>query len=220
MTTQKHGLLKTIVVLAASAATWTAANAQGQVEIVYNNTTTSLQASYESALEFGDQVTLQGLNRSLSRFQFEYSASLTPSANKIGVVRMYANDGPAGAPGTLIWETDPFTLENGQGSVSFDGVTGVTLPNTLTWSLVASGLSGGERFGVQLYDPPTVGSSGNEFWQKNAFGGWSSQVLNNANGSTIANFSARITAVPEPTTIAFAVVGGLALLGVSRRKNS
>ena len=219
MITQKHGLIKTIVVLAATAATWTAAYAQGQVEIVYNNTSISLQASYDSALEFGDQVSLEGINRKLSSFQFEYNASLAPSPSKIGVVRMYANDGPAGAPGTLIWETDQFSLENGQGRISFENITGVILPQNLTWSLVASGLNGGEKFGVQLYDPPSIGASAADYWQKNAFGGWSLQVLNNANGSTVANFGARITAVPEPTTMVFAVVGGLALLGYSRRKS-
>lgn len=221
MTTAKHGLLKTIVAIAATTASWTAANAQGQLEIVYNNTTSRVEASYGSPLEFGDQVTLQGLNRDLFRFEFEYSATLTPSASKQGLVRMYQNDGPGGAPGTLLWETDPFQLQTGQGTVIFNEITGVKLPSSLTWSLATSGLGGGESFNVQLYNPPSVGSSADNFWQKNAFGGWTLTVLNNASGTAPANFSARITAVPEPTTMAM-VVGGLAAMGVAayRRKNS
>ncbi|MBM3823537.1 MAG: PEP-CTERM sorting domain-containing protein [Verrucomicrobia bacterium] len=221
MTTAKHGLLKTIVAIAATTAAWTAANAQGQLEIVYNNSSVPLNASYGSALEFGDQVSLQGLNRDLYRFEFEYNASLAPAASKQGLVRMYANDGPGGAPGTLLFETDPFALPTGQGTLDFSQIGGVKLPNQLTWTLATAGLSGSEKFEVQLFSPPSIGKSADDFWQKNAFGGWTLTVLSSAAGSAPANFSARITAVPEPTTMAF-VLGGLALMGVAgyRRKNS
>lgn len=215
---QKHSLLKTAAVATAVAACSSQAFAQGQLEVVYNNTSTPANAAYSSALEFGDQVTLQGLNRKLTTFQFEYSATLTPAATKQGVVRMYANDGAAGAPGTLLFESDPFELGNGYANITIDGITGVTLPNTLTWTFITSGLAGGESAGVLLYNPPSVGASGNDYWQRNAFGGWTSQVLNNASGSAVANFSAKITAVPEPSTMAFAMVSGAAALGYAIRR--
>ena len=68
-----------------------------------------------------------------------------------------------------------------------------------------------------VYDPPTVGSSGELFW-KSTGGIWSLADLgNNVNG----NFAAKLTAVPEPSTVALgsmAAIGWLALAGYRRSK--
>jgi hypothetical protein len=197
-----------------------------QTEIVYNNTSTPLTGPsnenlvINSIFEIGDNVTLDGQNRLLSRFEFEYSALLTPAADKIGVARIYANDGVGGAPLTLLYESDPFLLDNGLKSVSIDGISGVTLPDSITWSFGASPLGAGEASGLLLYNPPTVGSSDSAYWEKTAVG-WVSKVLDVPGQTVPANFSARITAVPEPTTIQLAILGGLAVLGLrSYRRRS
>jgi hypothetical protein len=119
----------------------------------------------------------------------------------------------------LVWESDPINLVNGYSQASISEITGVTLPDRLTWSIVPLSLSANEKVSVLIYDPPSVGSSGNDFWQRNALGGWSRQVLNNTAGSTIANFGARIVAVPEPSTNALLLAGAgyLAFLAYKRR---
>ena len=210
MTTTKTRILKAVGLLAASLTLCISGFAQGP-EIVYNNTTTSLGQQYTSDLEFGDQVTLDGANRLLSQFQFEYFASLTPAASKQGLLRIYQNNGTGGAPNTLVFESNPFTLNNSFNQVIITGITGVTLPSTFTWTVAFAGLTGSEAGGLLLYNPPSFGSSADDFWQKNAFGVWGLQRLPGS-GST-ANFGAKITAVPEPGTVQIAMLGGFCYLG-------
>jgi hypothetical protein len=78
-----------------------------------------------------------------------------------------------------------------------------------TWTVTFSGIDGAEEAGLQIYDPPTIGSSFKDFWQRTG-GDWSLFLIDN--GDVPGNFSARITAVPEPTTLAL-IVAGLGALG-------
>lgn len=212
--------LKAVAVVAAALSLCSSAKAQQQQEeIVYSNAKTSLNASYGSALEFGDEVVLDGIGRDLYQFQFEYFADVTPGVTKQVVARIYDNTGIGGAPNNLVWESDPIDLLAGYSQASITGITGVTLPEHLTWSIVPLSLTSNEKVSLLIYDPPSVGASGNDFWQRNALGGWSRQVLNNNVGSSIANFGARIVAVPEPTTTALLAIGAgyLAFVGYKRR---
>lgn len=218
MTTMKVRALKAVALVAAALSLCSTAKAQQQ-EIVYSNARTSLDASYGSALEFGDEVVLDGIGRDLFQFQFEYFADVTPGVTKQVIARIYDNTGAGGAPGNLVWESDPIDLVSGYSQASITGITGVTLPDRLTWSIVPLSLTSNEKVSALIYDPPSVGSSANDFWQRNALGGWSRQVLNNASGSSIANFGARIVAVPEPSTNALLLAGAgyLAFLAYKRR---
>ena len=65
--------------------------------------------------------------------------------------------------------------------------------------------------------PPAVGASLDDFWVKNTSGGWSTFLID---ANTPANFGARITAVPEPTTMALGLLGGLALLANRIRRKA
>lgn len=198
-----------------------------QSEIVYNNTSTPILTPNNanvivnsSLLELGDSVTLSGLNRDLTRFEFEYATDLTPAANKVGLVHIFANDGAGGAPGTLLWESATFPLADGIKSVDISGISGVTLANSITWSFAVSGLGVGETAGLLLYNPPSVGTSDSNFWEKDAIN-WNSKVLDTGSGTIAANFGARITAVPEPTTVQLAILGALAAIGygLNRRRS-
>ena len=65
-----------------------------------------------------------------------------------------------------------------------------------------------------LYGPPTTGSSLNDFWQRDAGGAWSLRQINN--GSTLADFAARVSAVPEPGVLALGGLGVLLLAALRR----
>ena len=70
-------------------------------------------------------------------------------------------------PGTLLYESDPFSLQNKYNTVTIHGL-GLDLPeNTseVTWSVEFLNLGVG-RAGLLLYDPPTLGDSHDDFWEK------------------------------------------------------
>ena len=94
-------------------------------------------------------------------------------------------------PGTLLFESDPFSLQNKYNTVTIHGL-GLDLPqNTseVTWSVEFLNLGVG-RAGLLLYDPPTVGDSHDDFWEK-VDGEW--ELKSTEDGS---NFAARLAGVP------------------------
>ena len=94
-------------------------------------------------------------------------------------------------PGTLLFESDPFNLQNKYNTVTIHGL-GLDLPeNTseVTWSIEFLNLGVG-RAGLLLYDPPTLGDSHDDFWEKDD-GEW--ELKSTEDGS---NFAARLAGVP------------------------
>jgi hypothetical protein len=95
--------------------------------------------------------------------------------------------------------------------------TPVDVPNSFTWTAEFSGLSGSEVAGLPIFDPPTVGDSGIDFWKKEG-ANWTVNLLDN--GNIPANFNARFVAIPEPSTLALGLLGGLGVLGYLARRRS
>jgi len=94
-------------------------------------------------------------------------------------------------PGTLLFESDPFSLQNKYNTVTIHGL-GVDLPegtSEVTWSVEFLNLGVG-RAGLLLYDPPTLGDSHDDFWEKSN-GEWGIQSTENG-----SNFAARLAGVP------------------------
>ena len=94
-------------------------------------------------------------------------------------------------PGTLLFESDTFSLQNKYNTVTIHGL-GVELPegtSGVTWSVEFLNLGVG-RAGLLLYDPPTLGDSHDDFWEK-VKGEW--ELKSTPNGS---NFAARLAGVP------------------------
>ena len=94
-------------------------------------------------------------------------------------------------PGTLLYESDPFSLQNKYNTVTVHGL-GMDLPegtSEVTWSVEFLNLGVG-RAGLLLYDPPTLGDSHDDFWEK-INGEW--EIKSTENGS---NFAARLAGVP------------------------
>lgn len=219
MTITKAQLSKSIAALSASLLLGTTAFAS----VVYDNSdpASSLNRSYSPGnnIEFGDQVFLAGSDRRISDFTFDYFLSANASGNETGELFFYSNNGITGSePGTTLYRSGSFSLGTGFQKVAAQALS-VTVPNTFTWTVAFSGLDLGEQVGLLLSDPPTVGASLDDFWVKNTGGTWSTFTIDN--GATPGNFSARITAVPEPSTVALAIIGGLALFaGRFRRKSA
>jgi len=188
--------------------------------VVYDNTSTDLGQQYSptpSTLEFGDQVTLFGTDRTLSQFSFYYLLSGTSASTQSVTLRMYANNG-TNPPVTPFYTSDPILLNTSFNTetINFPLASNlITLPDTFTWTVQFSSLAAGQTGGLLLYGPPTPpGSSFNDFWQKDGTGTWSLMQVNG--GATLADFAARVTAVPEPGVLALGGFGALLLAGLRR----
>jgi hypothetical protein len=141
------------------------------------------------------------------------------------------NNGAGGSPGTVFYDSGTFALDLpiGNGALDFninDLTTGdivplninATIPTDFTFSVIVKGLTGDDTFGLYLNDPPTVGTSYNDYWFNNNESGW--QDLSFADGTN--NFALELdgspTPAPEPTTIAISLLSGAGLLLAARRR--
>ena len=117
------------------------------------------------------------------------------------ILRIYANDGaalstPAGTvtsdygtkmPGTLLYTSDAITLEAGYQTYTVTGIKGLNLRDKVTWTV---DFSAGSSAGLVLGGTDVVGSSLNDFWQKDA-AGWT--LYQPDSGSEGGDFVARLT---------------------------
>lgn len=212
-----------IIALAAVAC---AAGSTGYAEVVYDNSNPKSLSGYYyyTSSEFGDQVTLGGTERTISEVKINYYLNASASGNETAQVRLYSNDGAGGGPGTLLYDSGSFSITysatTGGYSVIDINELAVASGNSLTWTILFSGIdpSAGEVGGVLFVDPPTVGSSYDDYWVKNN-GTWELNRFPD-NGGKVANFGAQITAVPEPGTIALGVLGGMIWLGMAARRRN
>jgi hypothetical protein len=230
VTNMKNFSPRTCIVLAAMFSLAVSASA----EVIYSNTNnvSNPDRFAQSGFEFGDEITLAGTSRFATTFTFEYyqqNGGNPMSGNEEAQVRFYANnaDGTNYLPGTLLWDSGRFSLAGfpesaaleftdintflPSGIPSFDGL------DHLTWTVQFYGIDGAESAGLALYSPPTVGGSFTDYWERSGDGG-SSWVLR-APGPGVPNidFGAILQAVPEPSTIALGIFGGLLGIGALRR---
>jgi hypothetical protein len=113
---------------------------------------------------------------------------------------LYANDGPGGQPGTMLWQSailDDVPLTGGNDLIAFP-VPLVQAPNTFTWTVQISDTSP-VAVGLPHFHPPTVGSSPDYAW----FGGPGSWTK--LPGPPARDRMVRVTAVPEPASAAVVV---------------
>jgi hypothetical protein len=170
--------------------------------------------------QIGDQVIFApGTPRILDSFQIEYYVEAGATVN--GQVFLRLNDGPEvepgiNAPGTVIYTGDVNSLLTGRNYFQDTGL-GINLgaATSLTFSVDFTGVDAGEDVGLLYYDPPTIGTSFDDFWRLTE-SGWELQVTPGIGD----NFGAVFTAVPEPSTWAL-LIGGMSMLGFFgfRRKN-
>jgi len=187
--------------------------------IVYNNSTNYLGAFLNVASlsavgnEFGDQITLDPTapERWLTQLKIDYYLTDTRSGDEKAVVRIYANDGAGGVPGTKLYDSGtPDSLLSEFNQLVIGGLY-LQVPDTLTWTVQFSGVTGDEAIGsgLLLSDPPDVGTSFDDYWE-NVGGTWTTKRLS----GTPFNFSSQVLAVvPEPTTLSFGLLAGLMGMG-------
>ncbi len=197
----------------ATTALTTAGSAVNASQIIYDNTNTAPTGdSSMTALEQGDEVRLEpDAPRSIVLLEIGLNQQGTAGTTDL-LARLYANNGPGGEPGTLLWESDLFrdiSLTGGIDLISID-VQNVTVHDIFTWTIQVSN-SNPVGVGLPAFGEPTVGTSPGYVW----FGGpgqWTR--LYNSNPGPY-NYLARISAatpVPSPMPL----LGVAAAFGYSR----
>jgi hypothetical protein len=199
---------------------------------VYDNSSSYLgQRAPTTANTYGDEVNLTTTTtfRQLYQFKFEYWLSHDASLNETATLTLYKNDGPdyfGGSanptPGTSFYTTS-FSISSGQHTVTVDASPNgldnmVMLPNRFTWTVTFGGIEGSEQVGLLLYNPPSVGSSLDDYWEK-VGSTWTLKNYNSSSGGPIANFGAQIVAIPEPSTLALGLIGAAVLGFLARRRS-
>jgi hypothetical protein len=175
---------------------------------------------------------LAGSDRNLTDFSFEYwgANSIHPDSFTGTIearVQFYLNNGTPSfngyaTPGTSFYDSGFFSVPTPTTRSTFDFTAGVDFPawglvmpavSNMTWSVQFVGMGAGDSVGLDIYSPPTVGQDYPDYWQNNGGAGWA--LMTN---TPPMDFAARMDAtVPEPSTLALAVVGGLGLLVFARR---
>lgn len=206
--------------------TFMAGSAIAAETVVYDNTTTQILNDEGNSLylgtrdypagAYGDSIRLNDGQGSLLHgiTQFTFSVATNPGfvagAAKTWTLNLYALNGPGGTPGTAL--TDPVNgaILSGQYEYAVDFDAPVVAPRDMAWAVSFNGVSAPDDVGLELYGPPSVGTSGNNFWLYNNAGDgiWTLNLVNN--GNTVGSFYAKVLAIPEPSTVQ---LGLLALAG-------
>lgn len=219
MRTHRLLLLSMFILLSAFVGT----TARG--EVVFDNTTftTDKLLVYYGPARYGDEIALAGTAREVTSFTFQYFGDFAKGAEVEAVVRFFDLDGPqyhfggdkeTPMPGTILWESDPLTIDNGARLVTLS-VPHVVVPDVFTWAVEFHGplRKGG---GLVTTGPPTIGApledndgniltdrigSYDDFWvqydTKNP-GSWALRSL----FLRSADFYARVVAEPSPLAAA------------------
>jgi hypothetical protein len=216
-------MTKKCLTLAVATAALASLSAKAQI-IAYDNTTGYQNTVTDRGnIEVGDEINLTTGASVLTDFSFEYNFTANGGDGATGVLRLWAKDANGGLlPGTLLLQSSPFTLQDGFHSASVNGLS-LAVPGNLIWTVDFDGLSGAETAGLLFYNGVGVGSgpgqSFDDYWENTgtvAVPVWALSKTPDAAG-LIDNFGARVTVVPEPTTVGL-LIGGAAMLGLAARR--
>ena len=213
--TVKFGLKIGVVALATNMAVTAFAQ---EAEVVYDNTTTSLNQFVSRAGEIGDEFRPGGTNREMTRFDFQTFSQNLDGDEEV-TLRFYEITDPSVdnfTVGDLLFEQAGINLSEGSQVHIVSGIS-VDLRPVNLWTIEVSNLDIDDVAGLVVFDGPTVGRSFDDFVLRDE--GAADFELAQIGLAAPANFAARVTAVPEPSTIALGALGLLTILGF-RRRNS
>jgi hypothetical protein len=198
----------------------------GDAAIVYDNSTTPTQSidpgwipegylafsRYDPYEQTGDEITLAGTEREIVQFDMILSSIEPTTLSNLTLIFRELESTEQGHPevGPVIWTDSRNNIDvDGLTTVSFS-VPNIVVPDNFIWLASSDSMVSG----LASFDPPTIGSSQNQFWDYSVpLDTWYSMNFDN---DPVANFGATVWAVPEPTTLGMLFLSGLVL---SVRKN-
>jgi hypothetical protein len=223
----------------ASFATALALAGVARAGVIYDDLTTPL-GNYLGGfayVEIADDVTLapgarvfESATVGYAGFNFDGDETLT--------LNLYAMDGAPtpgsfgfNTPGTVLYSaTVPIVEATGTTVTFMDPSGSVLLPDVVGIGLIFGGIEfdptgAAADAGPLLYDPPTVGSSLDDYWLRGFPNPGDPWGLYTFGGNPPVNIGARISAVsgtpvPEPTVLALLSVGSIALIARRRTRSA
>lgn len=167
-----------------------------------------------------------------SEWTFSVVSQSSSSFSARMLLRFFDDDGPGGTPGSLIAAYTYPAISFSLGAVLLTKTDAFLIPaDGQFWAGIAfdndfgaTGASAGflNSMGEEIYNPPTVGSSTDDYFLGTGLGDFTSNnpagSILNFGGSPVANFrwQFKATAVPEPAS--FALVGVAAAGWLFRRR--
>ena len=188
----------------AAAALWAAIRAPA--EVVFDSTASSGPQVLPGITEIGDEITLAGKARTVTRIRLEYFVTAPFGATITARLRIYENDGepPAGfppwirSPRTLLFTTPDVPVFAGVRTLDVNDVL-IDVPDRFTVSFELSGLPPGSPGNGPLFyglRDLKVGSSFDDYWVRQANGTWTTARF--PNGTPPVSFALLIEAQPDP----------------------
>lgn len=185
-------------------------------EVVYDNTTTSLDQNFpllpswevESA-EAGDEIWLGGSARTVTELKLIFNYRGTLPGTLDALIRFREYDQNFQGPGAAFYESPLTQVQTTAGlhDLTFS-IPGVVVPDHFIWTIQVFNRQGSDgELGMAYFNPPTVGSSEDWLWQR----GGNEWTAYSWGAEPYANFGARLTAVPEPATLSLFATGLLLL---------
>lgn len=164
-----------------------------------------------NAGEFGQTIIFANqTEKLLTSFDISYNANYTRNAGL--TIRFYDTDA-TGAPKVLLFQSVPQDIKSGFNSLSL-AFPKEQVPATFTYTVEFNGVDAANTAGLLAPNlKPTTGFGYNDIWVNDGAGHWSTKVIPGGNFSFL---SAKVSAVPEPSTYALVGLAGLALLGARR----
>lgn len=211
-------MTKKCLTLAVATAALASLSAKAQVIAYDNSTGYQNTVTDRGNIELGDEINLTTGASTLTDFAFEYNYSGGDGAT--GVLRLW--DKAGNLPGTLLFQSSSFALQSGFHTASVNGLS-LAVPGTLVWTVDFDGIGTGETAGLLFYNGVGVGSgpgqSFDDYWENLGTVAAPNWALSEtpASAGLIDNFGARVTVVPEPTTVGL-LIGGAAVLGLAARR--
>lgn len=165
------------------------ASAGGAPDNIYRNMMAIPGSYFPTLNEYGDKVTLGTGSRNLTSFTFAYVGDLPPGElDETVKIRIYDTTGASGGPGNLLWESGEMPIRDGLWNKTVVIPGGITVPDEIIYTATFKNMANvaGDRAGLVLSNPPSRGSSADNFWMFEA-GSWSQFFFG---GNPVANFQA------------------------------
>ena len=181
--------------------------------IVYDNTTTDTLGTifYSTGpyQQIGDLVTLGGTGRNLTGATVQFFNN-GGAGSFDAVLRFWNRGAPVGLQIGSGYQVTGLAIDSGvTQNVSFS-LPNLLVPESLIATVQILNASAGTDLGLDLFDPPTVGSSDNAQLIVNDGTGFSTSSVQPGNGNLYLVLDTVATTTPEPST-AITVGGGLIL---------
>jgi hypothetical protein len=167
-------------------------------------------------VQIGDQLALGGTERSANTATTQFFDVGAGSGTFDATLRFFNVGSPVGSQiGSAFTVTGNAITSGNTANVSWS-LGGLVVPTDVIFTVSVANLSSGLDLGLTLFDPPTSGSSSNQFFILYNGSTYSQGSQGNSQDNIYFLLDASVSAVPEPSTILLVLLG-LSLLASLHR---